>query len=334
MFAQPDLLMLLSILPLAVLFFVWRAWVRRGALARIGNRELVGDLLSQYSPARRYWKAVLWLLAITMIILALSRPVWGVHEDIVQTEGVALIVVLDVSNSMNAQDVLPSRMERAKLDARALFELGRGNEVGLILFAGNAFVQFPLTSDVDSAIIFLNVAGTDSISRQGTALEDALRLALEAIGDRAATQSVIVLMTDGESHEGLPLLAAEDAAELGIVVHVIGYGTPEGASIPVYDDEGQVIRHKSDRAGNVVISRLEESVLENIATMAGGRYQRAADSGIEAVNLINAVSTMETELLTRQTQTRKIERFSLFVALAVLSLTAEIVLSERQEDEA
>jgi Ca-activated chloride channel homolog len=332
MFVYPAVLILLFVIPLAMLFFAWRMRVHRIMLQRIGNRQLIDELIAQHNPARRRWKSLLWLFTIALLIVALARPVWGIHEDMVETEGIALIVVLDVSNSMNAQDVLPSRMDRAKLDARDLFELGRGNEVGLILFAGNAFVQFPLTSDVDSAVTFLNVAGTDSISRQGTALEDALRLAIETIDQRQAAQSVIVLMTDGESHEGSPLLAAEDAAQRGIIVHVIGYGSTAGASIPIYDDTGQVIGHKADRAGNVVVSRLDEGVLEEIAALTGGLYQRAADSGVEAVNLINQIATMQIDVLTRQTQTRKVERFSLFVFLAALALTVEIFLSERREE--
>lgn len=334
MFVHPNVLNLLLIIPVAMLFFFWRSRARAAAMRQIGDNSLVRVLAEQVDPVRRRWKSALWLATVALLLIALARPVWGVQEDMIEAEGIAVLVVLDVSNSMNAQDILPSRLDRAKLTTRELFERGWGNEMGLVLFAGSAFVQFPLTTDVNSAIAFLNAASTDSISRQGTALEEALREAIDAMDQRNAAGSVIVLMTDGESHEGQPLRAAEFAADQGIVIHVIGYGSPEGAPIPVYDVSGTLIGHKSDRAGNVVVSRLDESVLEQIAETTGGTYQRASDTGIEAVNLLNTIGDMERNRLQSRTQTRDIERFGLFVALAVVALTAEMFVPETRRDSA
>lgn len=328
MFIYPIILNLLLLIPAMVLLFLWRDHTRKARLSRIGDDYLVALLIQQSSPAERIWKSVFWLITVAALVFALARPVWGVQEDIIEAEGIALLVVLDVSNSMNAQDVVPSRLARAKLTTRELFERGWGNEVGLILFAGSAFVQLPLTTDVSSAVAFLNAANTDSISRQGTALEYALRRAIDTIGQRVTTSSVIVLMTDGESHEGQPLLAAEDATNQGITIHVIGYGSPEGAPIPVFDDSGNHVSHKSDRAGNLVISRLNEPILEQIAATTGGTYQRASDIGIETVNLLNEIRTLDHNQIQSRTQTRKTERFSILVALAVVALTTEMFMGQ------
>jgi Ca-activated chloride channel homolog len=331
MFAHPSLLLLLLIIPLALLFFVWRTRVRQARLRRLGDDDLINDLSTQVDQSRRRWKSGLWLLTVAAVVVAIARPVWGIAEDTIRTRGVSLVVALDVSKSMDAQDVSPSRIERAKLTARELFVNGRGNEVGLILFAGTAFVQFPLTADTFSAQTFLNAASTDSISRQGTALEDALWVALEAFDDRIAAHSVIVLLTDGENHEGEPLRAAEEAAQRGITIHVIGYGGSEGEPIPVFDADGQIVEHKTNSTGDVILSRLDESILRQIAETTGGLYQRANNSGIEAVNLLNELLDLQETSPQNYSQEHKVERFGLFVAVALLALSIEMVISERRE---
>ncbi|GAB4510538.1 MAG: VWA domain-containing protein [Anaerolineae bacterium] len=327
-FVYQTVLVLLGLIPAFLALFVWRSRRRRALLGRIGDTGLVQQLAGTTNSVIRHWKSGLWLAALAALIVALARPVWGIDEDFVEARGVAIMVVLDVSASMDAQDVLPSRLDRAKLAARRLYEESQGDQVGLILFAGDAFVQFPLTSDTISAVTFLNAASTGSISRQGTAIEDALRLAVGAMDERIASNSIIVLMTDGENHEGLPLLAAEEAAERGITVHVIGFGTEEGEPIPERNTSGDVTGYKTDNAGNLVYTRLEQETLQQIAEIAGGTYQQASDSGIEVVNLLNEITEVQAEVLERRRETRPIERFTLFVGLALLALSLEMILPE------
>ncbi|MCU0499152.1 MAG: VWA domain-containing protein [Anaerolineae bacterium] len=278
---------------------------------------------------RRRLKFALWLVTLIGVIIALGRPVFGVEAEIVETRGIAILVVLDVSNSMDAQDLQPSRIERAKLAIRDLMQGARGNQFGLVLFAGDAFVQFPLTSDVDTAMRFVDAASSGSISRQGTAIEDALRLALNTLDPRITSSSVIVLMSDGENHEGDPLAAAQLAAEQGVTIHVIGYGTPEGDVIPIIDRDGNVAGFRTDQAQNLVRTRLDEAILMAIAEATGGTYQRATDSGIELINLQNTIAGLETELLSTRFQTRNAQRFGILIALALITLTLEMLLSER-----
>jgi Ca-activated chloride channel family protein len=333
-FTNASALILLVLLPAAVAFLVWRNRVRVAALCRIGDAELTRMLMAHVSGTRRIWKSALWLLAVGALIVALARPVWGVEMDVVEVRGVSVMVVLDVSNSMNAQDVLPSRIERAKLAIHDILESLSGHELGLILFAGEAYIHFPFTTDTFSAGSFLNAVTTDAITRQGTAIEAALRLAVDAFADKSGTEEFIILITDGENHEGDPLLVADEAAQQGIVIHAVGYGDPvEGAPVPVFDEAGNVIDFKKDRFGQVVTSRLNETILQEIAERTGGTYHRASAGGIEIVNIVNQINEAEAGELGSRTETHGVERFGVFVALALLALSLEILLPETRSSE-
>lgn len=330
MFLNPGVLVLLLLVPLALVFFVWRERARQRALRRIGQPGLVDALRGDFDERRRGWKSALWLLALAALVLALARPAWGVGEQVFEAEGIAVMVVLDVSGSMDATDIQPSRLERAKLDARRVFESRQGDQIGLVLFAGDAFVQFPLTSDTLAALAFLDAANTNTITRQGTAIASALNLALETFDPRLTSEAVIILMSDGEKRDdrlGLePVL--DDLAQRGVIVHTIGYGTPEGAAIPIRDDDGDIIGYRVDRADNIVVTRLEEEVLEDIAAATGGLYQRATDSGIELVNLLNELNTLRTAVLESRLEVVRVERFGLFVLVAVVALGLDMLLPE------
>ncbi len=330
MFANPNVLILFLLVPLFAGFFVWRNRVRRLAISRIGEPDLINNLAAQVDSKRRLWKSILWLSALGFLIAALARPVWGVEAQATQAEGVSVVVVLDISASMDAEDIAPSRMERAKLDARQIFEQSEGNALGLVLFAGSAFVQFPLTIDSLSAVAFLNAASTASTTEQGTATGEALQTAMGLFDVGNAASSMIVLLTDGENHIGDPLLAAEEAARRGITIHVVGYGSEEGATIPIRDESGAIVDYKTDQAGNLVMTRLDETLLRQIAETSGGLYQRASDSGTEVQNLLDAIDTAESSVLNSRPLVRRVERFELFIALALLALTLEIFLPERR----
>ncbi len=330
MFRDQSVFVLFAVIPIAFSVLGVSHYYRRRLIRRIGDNVRLSMLSIEMSIRLRRLKSLLWIMTVCSIILALAKPVWGIADNVIDTEGISIMVVLDISTSMNARDILPSRLERAKLGIRNLYEGGEGNQLGLILFAGTAFVQFPLTTDVNSAITFLNAASSSAISQQGTALEVALRLAVDSLDKRIALHSVIVLMTDGENHQGDPLLAAEQAAALGIPIHTIGYGGEDGVPIPEYRADGQLAGYKADAAGNVVLSKLDEMVLEEIAVVTGGTFQRASDSGIEIINLLNEVNDIERGIIERRFEQRQVERFSLFVLLAVITLLIEMLLPERK----
>lgn len=336
MLANPGALTLLLLLPLAALFLSWRSWARRMAIRQLGDPQLLTALTDGISGDgraighRRRVKSGLWMGVLLGVVLALARPSWGVQVEALQTQGVSVLFVLDVSTSMTAEDVLPNRLERAKLDAQAVLDARVGDAFGLILFAGDAFVQFPLTVDSVAASAFLRAATTDAFSRQGTATEQALRLALATLPSAAAAPSVIVLLTDGETHEGDPVAAAQEAAARGVTVHVIGYGTPDGALIPLRDGAGNITAYKADAQGALIETYLDETALMQIASQTGGVYYRAADTPTAAVEVVEAIGTLERGVLTNRPTARPVERFGVFVALALALLTLEIFLPEKR----
>jgi Ca-activated chloride channel family protein len=189
------------------------------------------------------------------------------------------MVALDVSESMLAEDIKPNRLARAKLEITELMDRLEGNEIGLVLFAGAAFVQFPLTSDFATARTFLDSAYPGIISRPGTVIGKAIRVGMEGFNEERASQKVIILLTDGENHEGDAVEAAREAAEQGIIIYTIGFGSAEGEPIPQYDELGNLTGYKRDRQGEIVLSRLNETILQEISLTANGRYFQAAADG-------------------------------------------------------
>lgn len=321
MFAQEGWLILLLAVPIVIGAGVaaYRRRASRLAQANIAAGEVRGRRL----------RMALWAGAAACAIVALANPIWGVEAELIEARGTAVVIVMDVSASMDALDLMPSRLERAKIAAIDILRGGRGDLFGLVLFAGEAFVQFPLTTDVETAISFVQSARSAVITRQGTAIESALGLALDVIDERVSGGAMIVLMTDGENQTGDPMAAADEALTRGIPIHVIGYGTPEGDVIPVYDEMGAQIGVKSNAAREIVISKLDEPALQAIAERAGGTYQRASETGIESVAILNAMAELDAGALGARLQTISVSRYGVFAALALLLLTIEMLVRER-----
>lgn len=328
MFTYPLVLLLLLLIPLFALFFLWRGLVRRAALRQLGEQELVQKLLQQISATRRRLKAFFWLLALAALIVALARPVWGMETQIVRRQGSQVLVALDVSRSMNAQDITPSRLRRARLDSQELFNALRGNDFGLIIFAQSAYTYMPLTYDVRAAEVFLEGVSTDMLTVQGTNIAAAIQTALRAFEQRLDTRKILILMTDGETHEEDPIAVAELAAEQGVTIHTVAYGTEEGAPIPLYDESGNLIDYQTDSAGRMVQASVNTDILERIARIGGGVFVRG---GGDMSALVNAVQQSGSGT-TAQTVTRPIERFGIPVLIALIALSIEMLLPETRSE--
>lgn len=320
MFTQGGWLILLLLIALIAGSSVLQARRRARQLQRAG--------LEPVKPRGRRLRLALWCGASICAVIALANPVWGIEAELIEARGTAVVIVLDVSASMDALDLTPSRLERAKIAATDILRGGEGNLFGLVLFAGEAFVRFPLTSDVLTAEEFIQTSASSMITRQGTVIEEALRLALGLIDERISGGAMIVLMTDGEDQSGDPLSVAGEARERGVPIHVIGYGTPEGDLIPVYDVDGTMVGVKADSARNIVISRLNEPILQEISEDAAGLYQRASETGIESVAILKALSELEAGALGARLQTISVSRYGVFVAIALVLLTAEMFIRE------
>ncbi len=298
-------------------------------MARLGNPILVQRLSSSVNARGRRWKDALWIVVLAALLVALARPQWGSVTETVEQEGIEVMVALDISKSMLAQDVKPDRLSRAKMEISDLMERLGGDEVGLVLFSGASFVQFPLTSDYATARTFLDNARPEVISRPGTAIADAIQTAMRGFDVNRPSQKVIVLITDGENHEGDALAMAQTAAEQGVRIYTIGFGSPDGEPIPEYDDRGEIAGYKKDQNGEVVLSRLDETTLQQIAEAANGQYYRATASGSELDLLVNELNTLQTAELASVLDVRGIERFQSFLLVGLLALVAAELIPDR-----
>jgi len=328
-FAEPSYL--LCFIPLGLLTLLIFLLIKRheAAIARLGTPDLITKLSASVNWKGRRWQNRLWFVALCLIIIALARPQWGSQVEYIERRGVEVMIALDVSESMMAEDLKPNRLERAKLEITELMDQLDGNELGLVLFSGAAFVQFPLTSDFTTARTFLDAARPGIISRPGTDISEAIRIAMSGFNEERATQKVIVLLTDGENHRTDVFAAAQEAADQGIIIYTIGFGSPEGEPIPEYDSLGGLIGYKKDRNGETVLTRLDEVTLQQVASIANGGYFRASADGREVGFLANEISQLQTTELESRFETRGVERFQWFLLLAIVALTVIELIPDR-----
>ena len=327
-FGAPQFLYALATLPALMVFVRWALARRAASVQRIGDQVLVERLSAAASRKMRIFRLVLWFVGVALIIVALSRPQWGSDIEIVEQRGVQVMVALDISRSMLAQDVKPTRLGRAKLEISDLISRLDGDEVGIVLFSGASFIQFPLTSDYATARTYLNHASPDSITRQGTVIAEAIETAMAGFSHQRAGQKIIVIMTDGENHEGDPITAAQQAAEEGVVIYTVGFGSPDGEPLPEYDEQGNITGYRRDTQGGVITSKLDEGALQQIAEKGGGRYFRAAESGAIA-GLVDQIQSFQDQSLQSEFNQRKVERFQLFLLAGLLSLVLAEALTDR-----
>ena len=328
-FGNPQFLILLILVPLAALFLLWASKQRSKALESLGEHALIKRLTANINWRGRRWQTALSLAALTLLIITAARPQWGTEVREIDQEGLQVMIALDVSQSMMAEDIKPNRLERAKLEIADLMKRLDGDEVGLVLFSGASFIQVPLTSDYMTALNYLDNAGPHSISRPGTVIGDAIRTAMTGFDSELNSQKVLVVMTDGEYRETDPLAAAEEAAAEDILIYSIGFGTQEGEPVPVTDSQGNILGYKEDSQGQVVLSQLDESTLMGLAQTGNGSYYQATASGEELDQLLAEIDNLQRAQLQSRFETRHIERYQIFLGLAVLALALVELIPDR-----
>ena len=322
--AQPLYLLLLLLLPFFFIgYWLYRKGQKRRA-ARLGDPELVAQLMPDVSSSKGWLKVTFFSLAFLFFVLGLSRPQLGARLQERETNGVEIMIALDVSNSMLAQDYSPNRLERAKLAISRLVDKLAGDRIGLVIFAGTSFVQLPVTTDYVSAKMFLGSIDTGSIPVQGTAIGDAIRLSIKSFSAQSEKSRVIVVISDGENHEDDPVAAAAQAAELGIKVYTIGVGSPEGQPIPM---EGGLLR---DKDGEIVVTRLDEETLRQVARAGGGAYIPAGGEEFGLNPIIQDIRRMEDEEFGSVVFEEYDEQFMYFFGIALLLLALEMLIGERK----
>jgi Ca-activated chloride channel family protein len=311
----------------AVVLAAVRVRQRRAALRAFAEPGLMARIAPGVSIERLRLKSALAVVAVVLLGLAAARPQVGTRVGVAKRQGIDLVIAIDVSASMEAQDVAPSRFEKARREAQSLISMLDGDRVGIVLFSGTAFVQCPLTADYGAASMLLAAARPDMLPTPGTAIGEAVRRATASLTAHPERSKVVVLMTDGEDHGSDPLAAAKSAADAGVKIYAVGLGSTAGEPIPLSEDRGS--GYKKDRSGQVVLSRLDESTLAQMAEATGGRYLRATDGERELDILAEEMGKLEQGEIESRMFAYYEERFQMPLALAVCALLLEAFLPDR-----
>ncbi|MCC8188083.1 MAG: VWA domain-containing protein [Bacteroides sp.] len=325
-FEEPTYLYLLLLLPLAAAFYHYSNYLRRKAIRKFGDPELMAQLMpdvSKYRPDIKFW---LVLVAIGLAVILLARPQFGSKMETIRRSGAEVIIALDISNSMLAQDIQPNRLERAKRIISRLVDELENDKVGMIVFAGDAFIQLPITSDYISAKMFLESIDPSLITKQGTAIAAAINLGVRSFTPQEDVGRTIIIITDGEDHEGDAMQAARDAVSKGIQVNVMGIGSPEGAPIPIEGTND----FRRDREGNVVVTRLDETMCKEIAQSGNGIYVRVDNSNAAQRAITQEINKLAKADIETQVYTEYNEQFQVIAWMILLLLLVDLLILERR----
>ena len=324
-FAESKYLFLILLIPVFFVIQVVVQKLRERKIRKFGDEELVKQLMSSYSRAKVWLRLSLFSLAFLFFSLGMARPQMGAVLKEHNVRGAEVMIVLDVSNSMLAEDYSPNRLERAKLAISRVVDKLRDDRIGLVVFAGNSFVQLPITTDYVSAKMFLNSISTGSVPIQGTAMGEAISTALRSFSDQSDKSRAIIVITDGENHEDDPVAAAEQAASMGVRVFTIGVGSPQGTMIPL-EDGGYL----EDREGNPVVTRLDEKVLQDVASAGKGLYIHAGNREFGLEPIINEIARMDDEEYSSIVFEEYDELYMYFLAVALFFLLLEMLVGDRR----
>lgn len=327
-FAHPEYLHALYVLPLLVVLFFYLFKKQRKNLKSFANSELHKVLIPKHSRVKSWIKLIVVTSALGLLIFAAANPQVGTRLEEIKQTGIDVFILLDVSFSMSAEDIKPNRLEKAKYQISTLINKLRGDRIGLIIFSGDAYVQIPLTTDYSAANLFLSAVDFKSVPQPGTAIATAINLAVNSFDYKAGTQKVIVVITDGEDHEGDITEAINNAAAKDLKIYTIGLGSPDGVPIPIYNSQRQAVGFKKDKAGNTVLTKLNDPILKEIASKGNGKYYRGNNYEDYLNQIYSDLSSLEkTEFGTKKVTDYE-DRFYYFLAPAILLLILEFFMTE------
>ncbi|MCO4806253.1 MAG: VWA domain-containing protein [Flavobacteriales bacterium] len=322
---HPYLLYLLAIIPIVFIAqWLLTIWCNK-RLNQHFSKANIKSLAPARSTTKTWLKLIVYSIAFIFLIIGVSNPQSGSKMEEVKRKGVDVMIALDISNSMLAEDLYPNRLDRAKRSIQELFTKFKSDRVGIVVFAGESFVQLPITTDYSAAKLFLNSIETDLISTQGTDIGNAISLCLKSFDEDSPAAKSIILISDGENHQEEAMAAVESASEKGVVIHTIGMGSIDGAPIPVYS-RGNRIGFRQNKEGNTVVTKLNESMLRELAETTGGTFIRAsnANSGIDFV--FSELEKMEKVDFGSKIYTDFEDRFQYFLAVALILLIIELII--------
>lgn len=323
-FANTIYLLLIPLVLLIPVGYAVQRRLRRNRLRRFGDEELVRQLMPSYSGTKGWVRTIITTVALFFFLVGLARPQIGAKLSEHEARGAEIMICLDVSNSMLAEDYSPNRLDRAKLAISRIVDRLQDDRIGLIVFAGSSFVQLPITTDYVSAKMFLNTIDTQSVPIQGTAMGDAIFTALRSFSAQSEKSRAMILITDGENHEDDAVDAARQAAEMGVKVYTIGVGSTQGQPIPM---DGDLLK---DREGNIVVTRLDESTLQQVAQAGGGAYVHAGNEEFGLNPIIDDIRKMEDEEFSSVVFEEFDEQYMYFFAIAFALLVLEMLIGDRK----
>lgn len=325
-----EWLYLLGLAPVLLILFILTIRWRKQALSQFGEHRLLKKLMPMASLNKQKWKFSIYLFAITFLIIGLANPQIGSKMEEVKREGVDLMIAIDLSNSMLSEDLQPSRLQRAKQAISRLIDRLEGDRIGLVVFAGDAYVQLPITTDYSAAKLFLSTINTNIVPTQGTAIGKAIALSVKSFDLENTQNKAVIVITDGENHEDDAKEQATKAYEESIFVHTIGMGSVEGGPIPIKNRYGQLKGYQKDKQGKTVITKLNEEMLQEIAQAGGGSYIRAnsTETGLDA--LFKEINKMEKKEIGSKVFTDYKDRFQIFIGFALFLLILDLFILERK----
>ena len=327
-FAQIDYFYLLALIPVFTALVIWLFVWRKKALQRYGQLSVISRLLPDKSNSKLILKFVLMMVTWGLLVFVAAGPQTGSKLEKIQRKGIDLIIALDVSNSMLSQDIKPNRLARARQSISRLIDKLEGDRIGIIVFAGKAYTQLPITTDYAAAKMFVVTINPGMIPTQGTAIGDAVDLALNTFGESKKNKALIII-SDGEDHEGNVLEQAELAAAKGITIYTIGMGLPEGGPIPVYNGD-VLVGFKKDKEGNAIVSKLDETLLQRIATIGKGMYIRATNSETGLNRIFDDINEIQKSEIESKQFADYENQFQYFLAIALFLMILDLFIFEKK----
>jgi Ca-activated chloride channel homolog len=328
-FEHTEVLYALLAIPAFVLIFSWMLFWRKRALRRFGDWMIIKRLVPDMSVNRIIFKFFILMTAYSFLVIGLANPQIGSKLIEGERKGIDIMIALDVSTSMLARDIEPSRLERSKQAISRLIDKLGNDRIGIVVFAGQAYVQLPITTDYAAAKMFLSAINTNIVPVQGTAIGAAIELAAKSFDTETHSRAIIII-TDGENHEDDPVKMAKTSADKGINIYTVGMGLPEGAPIPEFDAYNRQIGFKRDRQGNTVVTRLDEGMLQQIAAAGNGIYVRANNTQVGLNRIFEEISKLEKTEFESRIFSDYESRFHYFIALSLFFLLIEILIFERK----
>jgi Ca-activated chloride channel family protein len=328
-FEHIEYLYALLLIPFfSALFVLYMIWKKK-AVKNYGEWEVISQLMRGLSFRKLALKFLVLMLAYGFLIIGLANPQIGSKLEKVQRKGADLVIALDVSNSMLSEDIRPDRLTRAVQGISKLIDRLEGDRLGIVVFAGKAYVQLPITTDYAAAKMFLSTISTQMVPSQGTAIGDAIELAVQSFNEDERSKAIIII-TDGENHEGDVFESAKVATEKGIKIFTIGMGSPDGSPIPLHDQFGRQTGYKTDRQGQVIVSKLDETTLQQLASAGNGIYVRASTGQDGLGRILEEINALEKKEIETQTFSEYEGRFQYFLAISLILLLLELLIPERK----